>query len=342
MSADYTKIHRLLRILTLIQGSDGWTARRLAAECGTTERTIYRDMRILEGAGIPYFYDPEANGYCIRRDFFLPPVQLTLDEALALAVLAEQVGAQEQIPFTRSAGRAITKIRSQLPASLRDELNRIDDAVAIRLAAAMPPEGVADVYETMRRAIAGGHVLECAYDSLSGNSDGQTFQFKPYSLLFNQRAWYVLGHHSGHGEVRCLKLNRFSSIRQTGKTFRRPKNFSVENHLGNAWRMIRGDKRYRVELYFDAEFAETIADTHWHRTQQVTWNDDGSINFACEVDGLDEIVWWVLSMGPHCRVLQPRELADRVRDLAKGMVELYEPPSARKPALTGSRQQAGV
>src|SRR5690606_8879844 len=125
MSADYSRIHRLLRILTLIQGSDGWTARRLAAECGTTERTIYRDMKMLEGAGIPYFHDARTNGYCIRRDFFLPPVQMTLDEALALAVLAEQVGAQEQIPFTRSAGKAITKIRSQLPAGLREELNRI-------------------------------------------------------------------------------------------------------------------------------------------------------------------------------------------------------------------------
>ena len=78
MAVDYSRIHRLLKILTLIQGSKGWTPSRLAAECGTTERTIYRDMKMLEGAGIPYFYDEDAKCYSIHRDFFLPPVQLTL------------------------------------------------------------------------------------------------------------------------------------------------------------------------------------------------------------------------------------------------------------------------
>lgn len=66
--------------------------------------------------------------------------------------------------------------------------------------------------------------------------------------------------------------------------------------------MIRGKKAYKVELVFDAAFAETISDTHWHRTQQVDWQDDDSIVFRCKVDGLDEIVWWIMSMGPHCTV----------------------------------------
>lgn len=324
MPADYSRIHRLLRILTLIQGSEGWSAARLARECSTTERTIYRDMKILEGAGIPYFYDAITKGYCVRRDFFLPPVQMTLDEALALVALAEQVGASDQIPFTRSASRAIGKVRSQLPAGIRSELDKIVDHVAIKLAAAMPPDGVADVYQTMQTAIAERQQLRCAYDSAGGDTNGVTFVFSPYALLFSQRAWYVLGHHGRHDQVRCLKLNRFSQIQVTGETFKRPATFNVDDHLGNAWRMIRGDTRYRVELLFDAEFAETIADTHWHRTQEVTWNDDGSITFACEVDGLDEIVWWVLSMGPHCRVIQPPELADRVRQLARQTADAYD------------------
>jgi predicted DNA-binding transcriptional regulator YafY len=87
--------------------------------------------------------------------------------------------------------------------------------------------------------------------------------------------------------------------------------------------MIRGDKTHDVELVFDKEFAETIADTHWHDSQQIIWNDDGSITFACKVDGLDEIVWWVMSMGPHCAVLKPAELVARVCELARRTLEQY-------------------
>ena len=87
--------------------------------------------------------------------------------------------------------------------------------------------------------------------------------------------------------------------------------------------MIRGGKTYKVELDFDPEFAETIADTHWHATQEVIWHDDNSITFKCTVDGLEEIVWWILSMGPHCLVKKPPELAQQVKALAAAVVEKY-------------------
>jgi predicted DNA-binding transcriptional regulator YafY len=152
------------------------------------------------------------------------------------------------------------------------------------------------------------------------------FRFDPYTLLFCERAWYAVGLHHGRGEVRKLKLNRFSMIETDAARYEIPKDFAVDEYLGNAWRMIRGDKRYNVELWFDAEFAETISDTHWHRTQQIDWQDDDSIVFRCTVDGLDEIVWWVLSMGPHCVVRKPKALADRVTKLAQQTASRYRHP----------------
>jgi proteasome accessory factor B len=330
MAADYSRIHRLLKILTLIQGNNGWTARRLAVECGTTERTIYRDLKMLEGAGIPYFFDERDKGYRVRRDFFMTPVQLTLDETLALAALAEQVGGGEQVPFTQAASKAIAKIRGVLPPRLRDELEKIEQHVAIKLSAASPPEAARDVHQMVRQAIASKVALRCSYESLSGekaakrNGNGALFLLHPYTLLFSQRAWYVVGFHGGRKEVRCLKLNRFTRIELTDQTFAIPKGFTLEKHLGNAWRMIRGSSSHRVELWFDPQFAETVADTHWHRTQEIEWNDDESITFRCRVDGLDEIVWWVLSYGPHCVVKRPAELAGQVRALAQAVVARYE------------------
>lgn len=340
MAVDYSRIHRLLKILTLIQGGHGWTCKRLATECGTTERTIYRDLSMLQGAGIPYFYDEGRKSYAIRRDFFMPPVELTLDESLALTALAEHIGGREQIPFTRAAARAIAKIRGQLPAAIRKELEKLDSHVSIQLAATNPPESSDDVYERIRAAMVHGKSLLCAYESVSQHKqDGQKsaeFIFEPYTLFFATRAWYVIGFHRGRGEVRCLKLSRFTRVTQTDIGYTLPSKFSLESHLGNAWRMIRGKPAYRVELAFDPRFADTIADTQWHRTQQIDWEEDGSIRFRCSVDGLDEIVWWVLSMGPHCRVIKPPQLIDRVRELAGRMLEQYSPPAEAPPRPRGT------
>lgn len=325
MPADYTRIHRLLKILTLVQGRGRWTAPKLAAACGVVPRTIYRDLKALAAAGISCFYDPQSRSYQLPREFFMKPVELTLEESLALVALGEQVAGRRQIPFTGSAARAVEKIRSQLPESIRREIEQVEEHLAIQLTQAAPPDGggVGDVYETVRRAIASRCALRCRYQSVNAPDTSPEFTFKPYSLLFRQRAWYVIGHHSGHRGVRCLKLTRFASLHLTDQPYAIPDSFSVRKHLGHAWRMIRGPKRYEVDLRFDADFAETIADTHWHDTQQIDWNRDGSIRFRCSVDGLDEVVWWVLSMGPHCRVVNPAELADRVKDLARQTIGQY-------------------
>jgi predicted DNA-binding transcriptional regulator YafY len=241
-----------------------------------------------------------------------------------LSLLAEHVGGREQVPYMRAAARAIKKIRGQLPAKIRGELEQVQDHVAIKLSAATPPESSADVYDAMRSALSSKRALRCKYESLAGNSkDGKPFVFKPYTLLFNQRAWYAVGHHGRYDDIRCLKLNRFVGVEQTDHAYAVPRNFSLDHHLGNAWRIIRGKKSFAIEIYFDPEFAETIAETHWHPSQEVIWNDDGSITFTCKVDGLEEIVWWVLSMGPHCTVKRPRELIAQVRELAAGIVANY-------------------
>ena len=80
---------RLFQIVQYLRGGRLTTAAQLAERLEVSERTIYRDMKMLEGAGIPYFYDPQTRSYHIRRDFFMPPVEMTLDESLALIALGD-------------------------------------------------------------------------------------------------------------------------------------------------------------------------------------------------------------------------------------------------------------
>lgn len=339
MGRDHYKkrLYRLLKIITLIQAKPGWNVRKLAAECGVTPRTIYRDLEVLERVGVPYFHDSDTGGYRIRGDFFLPPVDLTLEEALALAVLADQIGHREQVPHLKGAAQAAIKIRSQLPAALTDGLHSLDGHIAVHLARSASPHGTQDVYETVRQAIVQRRALSCRYESPRSQAKPETFLFHPYCLYWGQRAWYTVGHHQGRQALRCLKLSRFTQIKLTKQRYTIPEGFSLARHLGKAWRMIPGGRTYHVELRFDPNFAETIADTHWHDTQQIDWQEDGSIRFRCEVDGLDEIVWWVLSMGPHCKVIRPKALAQRVRSLAQQTLALYqerhEPGSKASPPM---------
>ncbi len=312
-SSKYSRIHRLLKVLALVQSGRATSPAELAEACGVTERSIFRDITELEGAGFRIAYNKTEKRYSIDGDAFLPPVQLTSDEALAIAVLCEQVARHDRIPFTSPAWKGVSKIFAAMPESLRDEVAAIADGVFIRTAQAIEPDGFGSVYERIGQAIAARRSLDCKYDSLNPETtDCEEFAFDPYALLFSVRAWYAVGFHHGRGEIRTLKLNRFTGIGIADRRFEIPEDFHIDGHLGNAWRMMRGDVDHEVVIRFDPNFAETIADTTWHRTQEIEELEDGSAIFRCTVSGLDEIVWWVLSMGPHCEVISPPELRDRV------------------------------
>lgn len=319
-----TRVHRLLKIISLVRAHPGMTPARLSSECAVGERQIFRDLKELQAAGIPIAFDHSVNGYRVAGDCFLPPVQLTAEEALALSVLCEHIAQPEQIPFTKPAWAALTKIHATLPDSVRAEVADVVGSVVVRTAQAMPSDGYDTVYEQVQRAIARKRTLRCRYESLNPDTpENEEFDFEPYALFFSVRAWYTVGYHSGRDAIRSLKLNRFASIAHTERPYEVPADFSLDAHLANAWRMMPADQDYQVVIRFHPTFAETVTETRWHRTQEVEFEADGAAIFKCTVSGLDEIVWWVLSMGPNCEVISPPELRSRVRDLAQNTADLY-------------------
>lgn len=289
---------------------------------------------------MPCHFDAEAGGYRINGDFFLPPVQLTLAEAMALSVLGGQVARGGQVPLLGDAWRAVEKVRSQLPAGIREELAGTDEHIRVQAARVSPQDGCHETFETLRRSIAKRRKVRCVYNRVDGKSTGdrgKAFLFRPYSLFFNQRAWYVIGHSERRGGERSLKLNRIRSLAPTDRPYAIPLGWTLEKSLGRAWRMIRGERRHIVQIRFDGEFGRNVADTLWHPTQTIEWQPDGSCLFRCEVDGLDEIVWWVLAYGPHAQVLTPAELRDRILSMAKAMCAFYEKPKGSPVARRKSR-----
>jgi len=311
------KIPKLLDFIAMLQGGPARSAEQLAREMGVVVRTVRRYIRDLEDAKVPVYHDRQAGGYRIRRDYFLKPVDLSLGEAVSLVLLCEKIASTRRISNLADAGMAISKIESTLPSPLRAEVRALSSRMDMHTASAEHDGVSARNHAIVRAALQSGTVLSAEYDPAKPGAETEAFEFEPYALFFSVRAWYALGRHSKRKGLRSLKLVRFKRLEPTKRRYTIPESFSLEKHLGNAWRMMRGETDHDIELRFDADFAQGIAETYWHRTQRFTHHEDGSLTLNFTVSGLDEIVWWVLGMGPHCRVVRPAELRERVRDLAE-------------------------
>ncbi len=318
-----SRLHRVLKIITLLQGRRFYNADEMAAECEVSRRTVYRDLATIEKAGIPFFFDRATGGYRIHETGFLPPVNLNVDEALALVLMASELGRTGRLPLFQPARDAAAKIESTLPLGLRATLGSLVQHMAVRPGPMARHNALQQTYEGVRRALVRNETLQCVY--ISFHDGGQVrLRLDPYWLMFHERAWYVVGRSSRTRDVRTFKLGRFKEIASTGRRFKRPKDLTLEKHLGYAWRMIRGDTRYDVAMKFSPLVGPNVAEVTWHATQRVRWHDDGSITFTATVDGLDEIVWWVLGYGPHVEVLAPPELRARVREMTRETLARYD------------------
>jgi predicted DNA-binding transcriptional regulator YafY len=322
-------LHRLLRIVTLLQSGRDFDHVSLGAALNVHQRTLFRDLRKIREVGIDITFNRKRGRFEIANHCLMQPLQLDGEEAMALAALCRDFAASEQIAFTRPAARALYKILAQLPEDLRRDVEETTRRTVIHTErGGSDADAYADVYEAVQYAILHRRVLECEYESARTREHAAEFIFEPYALFYSVRAWYAVGLHRGHGHVRSLKLSRFLRAHPGEGRFEMPHEFSLDAYLGNAWRMIKGDTQHQVELHFAPAIADTVAETNWHKTQETQLQDDGSLILRCTVDGLDEIVWWILSMGPSCRVVAPPQLVDRVRALAEEVAAMY--PRAKK------------
>lgn len=347
----------IARILTLLRDAHGGHTLRVTdalERYGVTERTIYRDIRTLRQLGIGITLDadaadPRSRTYRLDDRTLLPPSRLSLEEALPLALAGRHLFGERQIPLLESAKGGIARVLDGVSKPVESDLSKLERRISVRLAARNPARGFGDTFRVVVDAMLRNRVLDASYKSAYDLSPSppQRFRVEPYALLFRHRAWYLLGRRVDQGRVKLYKLVRFRSLILAPGHFEIPTSFDVERHFGQAWAVMRGTPRVKVEIDFAPDFAVNIADTEWHSTQSVTMRSDGSMRFTCQVDGLDEILWWVLSMGSHARVIRPKALARRVAREAAAAAASYDAPpksrasspvAPRAPSSSGARR----
>ncbi|TWJ00634.1 HTH domain-containing protein [Mucilaginibacter frigoritolerans] len=85
---DTRRISRLTAILTQLQSKRILTSTTLAKKFDVSVRTIYRDIKVLEHAGVP-IYTEDGKGYSLMDGYRIPPVMFTEDEANALITIEQ-------------------------------------------------------------------------------------------------------------------------------------------------------------------------------------------------------------------------------------------------------------
>jgi proteasome accessory factor B len=169
-------------------------------------RMFERDKNELRDLGIPLetgrVYPTE--GYRINREAYaLPAVELTPDEAAAVAVATQLWESPELITATQSA---LLKLRA---AGI--DIDAADDDIAITSTAALPGlRGSEEVLGILLSAIDSGRAVQFAHRS-SRSDPYVTRTVEPWGVVTDSGRWYLVGHDRDRDDVRTFRLSRISA-----------------------------------------------------------------------------------------------------------------------------------
>ncbi|OYV83273.1 MAG: hypothetical protein B7Z73_16245, partial [Planctomycetia bacterium 21-64-5] len=172
---------------------------------------------------------------------------------------------------------------------------------------------------TIQQALVERKQLRGSYRSPSSEKPWRV-TLHPYRLCLARQAWYLIARAEGETAPRNLRVVRFRGLRLLERAAEVPDDFDLRAHLGNAWDIFRGEPSHDVEIRFAKEAGVQVTETRWRHTQKVTRHRDGSVTLRFRVDGLDEILWWLLPWTGFAEVIKPVELRQRfVEQLEEGL-----------------------
>lgn len=319
------KVSRIIRLLTALQSGQRYDVGDLAGILKVARRTVFRDLKDLQRAGVPCYFDKAAGCYAIEPGYFLPAPDLNKQEALGLFLLVFKARNHIHLPFEDSALRAVLKIENNLPSDVKRFCNRALNSISIKSAPQARMDLLDKAFVRLIDAVVRKRMVRIRYE-LSGGGKGVMIELSPYHLVYHEHTWYVLGRSSLSKGVSAFKLNRVRELTISEKCFVEDEKFDVNDYFGSAWSMAPEGRLYHVKLKFLPDVAHVVSEVQWHSTQAMTFEKDGSVIMEFRVDGLDEIIWWILSYGDNVQVLSPEALRLRLVEIAQNTVKQNEQP----------------
>ena len=311
---------RILRVLEMIQGRARYGVKEIAAELEVSERTIFRDLNVLELAGVPWFYDGEEQRYRVRPGYNFPALNLADDELIGQAT-ANVITSAPGLDITEGTAPATRKLQAnsrEQAAKLLADVEKVTAVLDLKLA---DHSRCHEAIRTIQWALCQGRRLTGTYAS-PYEAKPKRLDLHPYRLCLVKQAWYLVARPGHSDQPQTYRVTRFGRSRPSDTPAEFPAEFDLKAYFGNAWGVFRGAQSYEVAVRFTREAAELVTETIWHSTQNVDRHEDGGVTLSFIVDGLNEVAYWLLGWSGRVTVLNPPELREIVLDHLRKAVEL--------------------
>jgi predicted DNA-binding transcriptional regulator YafY len=212
---DTKRLSRLTAILTQLQTKRLIKAPELADKFSVNVRTIYRDLKALEDAGVPIITE-EGKGYSLMEGYRLPPVMFTESEANALITAEQLILKNKDASFVKEYSEAITKIKSVLNNNTKDKANLLSERIVFRQNA--ESNRTSNYLTTLQLALTNYKLAKLKYHATETDQVTERI-IEPFAIYSTQENWLLIAYCRLRAEFRSFRLDRIISLNILSENF---------------------------------------------------------------------------------------------------------------------------
>jgi len=223
---DTKRLSRLIAILTQLQTKRLLTATELADKFSVSVRTIYRDIKALEQAGVPILTE-EGKGYSILEGYRIPPVMFTESEANALITAEQLVLKNKDASFVKEYTEAISKIKSVLRHNTKDKADLLSKRIVFRQ---NTENGRTSNYlSALQLALTNFNLTTIEYHSPDNNETTKR-TVEPFAVYNTRENWILITWCRLRKDYREFRLDRIQKLEILNDTFN-PHKISLQEYF---------------------------------------------------------------------------------------------------------------
>lgn len=311
------RLERITTILLLLQSRKKITAQQLADRFQTSVRTIYRDVRVLEEAGVPVGAEAGV-GYFLSEGYSLPPILFTKEEAAAMITGEKLLQHFADISINTEFASAMNKVRAVLRSSDKDFVEMLEENISVHRVQSgnqNSDDFPNRFMSSIQVALVKQQVLELEY--YSHHSEETTKRIiEPIGLSFLSGHWHLFAWCRLRKDVRDFRSDRIKNLRMLEETYNKQKLPKLEevaklfnNPKGMQRIVVRVHNSFVKEASFMKYYLGLVEETkHQHYTEMIFYYTP-----------LEQFARWMLMWGELIEIVEPQELNTHVQRMVEAL-----------------------
>jgi len=209
-----SQLPRLISILTMLKSKRLITGNEMADKFEVSLRTIYRDIRKLEEAGVPIITE-EGRGYSIMDGYTISPVQFQQEEVNALITAEKLIAKTKNKSLISDFGNALTKIKSTFQSTLQTKSELLDAKMLVFSTSKNTAQN--NSLSSLQLAITNFYMVRLEYQKVGGEISHR--EVEPAAIFSFDELWYMIAWCHLRDDYRSFRLDRILDYKVLNRKF---------------------------------------------------------------------------------------------------------------------------